>query len=401
MSDLTTRATLLTVSFDGEEYVLGRPDLGAYVAVPEPGAVFVTSLQEGLSLPEATARASAVAGEPVDGEDFLGELAGAGLLDEPAAAAPGRRGREIRWIEGISPRAAARLFSRGTWAAYCLAGSFAVGVLVLRPELRPSWEHIWFLPDPLLSVLAFVLVSTVTGAVHELWHWLAGRAVGVPAAFRVSYRGVFLVFETDLTQLVALPRRRRYGPLLAGMAFDGTVLAGALGLRLLDEYGVPGLPATIDRLLALVVLVEVLGIVWQWAGAFLRTDGYAVLANALRCHDLYRTTWLTTKNRLVRLSPAEREELAAAGTRDRDVARWFGVVYVAGLLAMLWVYASITIPSAVGMAGWVGANVTGLAAGTAAFWESVAVLAWIAVQYGLPGVLAVRERRLRRAGALR
>jgi len=403
-TDLRARAALLTVSFDGDDYVIGRPDLGIYIAVPEPGSVFVTSLQAGLSLAEATARAGDVAGEPVDGEDFLEGLTEAGLLDlpvDPGTAPPGGRGRPVRWIEGISPRAAARLFTPVAWTGYALAALFSAGVLGLRPELRPTWENLWFLPDPLLSVLAFVLVSTVTGAIHEMWHWLAGRAAGVPAVFRISYRGAFLVFETDLTQLVALPRRRRYGPFLAGMAFDVTVLAGALGLRLLVEFDVVGLPAVADRFLAMFVLAKALAIVWQWVGVFLRSDGYAVLANALRCHDLYRTTWLTAKNRLVRLPPAERGELAAAGARDRSVARWFGAVFIVGMIGMLWVYANVVVPSAVGLFGWVGADVTGLAVGTRAFWESVAVLAFLLAQYGLPPLLAVRERRLRRAGVLR
>jgi len=51
----------------------------------------------------------------------------------------------------------------------------------------------------------------------------------------------------------------------------------------------------------------------------------------LRCNDLYRVTWLTTKNRLVGLSEAEAAELADANPRDQSAARWFGVVYVVGL----------------------------------------------------------------------
>jgi putative peptide zinc metalloprotease protein len=403
-TDLQARAALLTVSFDGDDYVIGRPGLGCYIAVPEPGAVFVTSLQAGLSLAEATARASDVAGEVVDGADFLEALTEAGLLDLPVGsdtATPGRRGRAVRWIEGISPRAAAWLFTPVAWTGYGVAAVFAIGVLVVRPELRPTWEQLWFLPDPLLSVLAYVLFSLLSGAIHEMWHWLAGRAVGVPAVFRVSYRGVFLVFETDLTQLVALPRGRRYGPFLAGMAFDVSVLAGALGLRLLVELGVIGLPAVVVRLLALLVLANTLAIAWQWIGVFLRTDGYAVMANALRCHDLYRITWLTAKNRLVRLPVAEREELAAAGARDQSVARWFGAVFIVGMIATLWLYANVVVPSAVGLFGWVAADVTALAVDTVAFWESVAVLAFLVAQYGLPPLLALRERRLRKAGVLR
>jgi putative peptide zinc metalloprotease protein len=251
-----------------------------------------------------------------------------------------------------------------------------------------------------MSILAAVAISMVLSVVHEMWHWMAGRAIGVPAVFRVSYRGVYLVFETDLTQLVALPRRRRYGPFLAGMAFDVTMLAAALGARLLAELGL-NLPPLLDRLLGAVVLIQVLGITWQWAGIFLRSDGYAVLANLLRCHDLYRVSWLTVKDRLLRLSDTECDEFEAAGDHDRSVAGWFSVLYVAGMLVMVWIFAHIAVPSAIAIIGWATANVASLAIGTRDFWESAAVLAYLLTQYGLPPVLAVRERRLRRSGVLR
>jgi hypothetical protein len=116
-------------------------------------------------------------------------------------------GRAIRWIEGTSPAAAGRLFGRVAWAGYGLAALFAGSVLVARPDLRPGFEDAWFLGDPVLSVLALMPIAVLLTATHEAWHWLAGRAVGVPAVFRVSRRGLWVVFETDLTQVVTLPRQ--------------------------------------------------------------------------------------------------------------------------------------------------------------------------------------------------
>lgn len=235
----------LVVARDGDECVLGRPDLGIYVAVPEPGAVFVECLQSGGSLAEATARASEAAGAEVDGPDFLDGLAEAGLLDPPGqVAAETGRSRQIRWIEGVSPNVARRLFGRVAWTVYCSAAVFVVGVLLLRADLRPSFEDSWWLPDPGLSVLLLIPIWFLVAGIHESWHWLAGRAVGVPAVFRVSYRGAFLVFETDLTQIATVPRRKRYSPFLAGMAVDTVWLAIALGLRLANRGTVilvPGL----------------------------------------------------------------------------------------------------------------------------------------------------------------
>jgi putative peptide zinc metalloprotease protein len=401
-------ASRLVVAHDGDEYVLGRPDLGIYVAVPEPGAVFVEALRAGASLADATARASSVAGSPVDGEDFLAGLSTAGLLAPPAAAgeptgdrAPARGAREIRWIEGVSPAAARRLFGPVAWTGYALATLFVVLVLALRSDFRPSFEHFWWLPDPVLSVLTLAVIGYATAAAHEAWHWLAGRAIGVPAVFRVSYRGIFLVFETDVTQIATVPRRRRYGVFLAGMAFEVTLVAVALALRLAHRADAITLAGWLDRLLAAVVLVHVMRIVWQWAALFMRSDGYAVLANALRCHDLFQATWLTTKERLWRLTGPEATELASISGHDRRVARWFGFGYLAGLVVMAWMLLVFIIPSMISIGWWVGYNLVDPAPATVAFWESVAVVAVVFGQYAVIPVLAVRERGLRRVGALR
>jgi hypothetical protein len=402
-ADLWRLVAPLVVVTDGDEHVLGRPDLGHYVAVPEPGAVFVTALQGGASLAEATARASRAAGQKVDGADFLRGLAEAGLLSEDTpegSGDPPPTGRRIRWIEGVSPRVAGRLFGRVAWIGYGLAALVAVGVLVARPDLRPGFEDVWFLGDPVLSLLAFLPVGILLGAAHEAWHWLAGRAIGVPAVFRVSRRGLFLVFETDLTQLAAVPRRKRYGPFLAGMALDGVVLATALGLRVLYRADLLALPPVVDRLLGVVILNQMISVVWQWAAVFMRSDGYAVLANALRCHNLYRATWLTAKGRLWRLVADETAELEAISPHDRQVAHWFALVYIAGMTGVGWLTLTFSLPFLISMMLWVANNLGSLAVTSVTFWESAAVLALMATQWGAPLLLALRERRLRKMGEL-
>jgi len=404
MTDWRTAAAPLTVAFDGDTHVLGRADRGVYVAVPEAGAIFIATLQETGSVADATARASEAAGEEVDGLDFLTGLADAGLIDrpgsdvaDPAAPPPDRR---IRWIEGVSPRTAQRFFGRPAWTLYGAAAVFSVATLALRPDLRPHFEDLWYLTDPVLSLALFIAASMVLGAVHEMWHWLAGRALGVPAVFRLSRRGVFLVLETDLTQVVTIHRRRRYGAYLAGLAFDGVVLAAALGARLAYRAGVLAWPPVLDRFLGAIALGQVLTISWQFAAVFARNDMYAVLANALRCHNLYRVTVLTTKDRLWRLTDDEALELAAASQRDRRTARWFGVVFIAGMCLMWVVFLTFTLPYVAGMTAWLWTNLRSLTPTTLAFWESLFLLGLLLGGFVLPGALAWRERRLQHRQAL-
>ncbi len=398
---------LLMVAQEGDEFTLGRHDLGVYVAVPEPGAVFVRALQAGSSIAAATDRASTAAGTAVDGADFLDGLAAAGLLDDVrddgASETSGSTGAPrgtIRWIEGVSPRVARVFFGWPAWLLYAGAAAASVAMLATEPALRPSYDHIWWLTDPLLAVLLYVPIGFALAALHEIWHWLAGRAVGIPAAFRVSRRGIYLVFETDLSQLLTIGRRARYGPFLAGMAFDVTVLALVLALRYAHIVGVTTMPAALDRLLRVVILYLIFSVVWQWAGVFLRSDGYAVLANALKCHNLYRATVLTTKWRLWRLTDDERVELDAIGPRDRAVARWFGLVYLAGIVVMWWMAVTFAVPFAIAMGAWVLANLSAISPASVAFWESLVVLIYLVFGLIAPVVIALRERRLRRMGAL-
>jgi len=132
----------------------------------------------------------------------------------------------------------------------------------------------------------------------------------------------------------------------------------------------------------------------------LRNDGYAVLANALGRHNLYRATWLTTKDRLFGLRDAETEELAQISDHDRRVARWFGITYLASVLGMVWLALSFAVPSLIGLAMWTWRSLTSAAVSSAPFWESAALLALLAAQAFGPALLARRERLARRGGRL-
>ncbi|MBA3418774.1 MAG: DUF3105 domain-containing protein [Geodermatophilaceae bacterium] len=397
-SDLREALRRLTVDRDGDEFIIARSDLDLYVAVPRPGAVLIEALRDGASLAAATEQASDAAGEEVDATDFLTGLGEAGLLDN-ADGAGTVTGTRIGWVERI-PRAVVRpLFGRIAWAIYVAAALTAVFLLLFRPDLRPLFDDIWFLSDPIWSLLALFAMSMIIAGGHECWHWLAGRALGVPARFRVSRRGVFVVFESDLSPLVTLPRRARYSPMLAGLAFDIVLLAAALLLRLGYREEVLGVPPAFDRFLGALIFGQLVVVAWQVSGVAFRSDSYAVLANALGCHNLYRATALTVKRGLWRLHGGEAKELAGIGSRDRSVANWFWLVYVAGGFLMFWVLFSYLIPFSYGMISWVGPNITALAADTFVFWQSLALVALLLAQFAVVPLIARRERRQGRRAA--
>ncbi|MEO6501874.1 MAG: hypothetical protein ABIQ09_08170 [Jatrophihabitantaceae bacterium] len=396
VSAVQAAAARLSLVAEGDDVMVGNPATATFVAVPAVGGVVLSALADGRSVAEAAAAAFKHSQVEVDVEDFLATLQEAGILVyEEGVALSG----EVRWVSGVPSWLARPLFGKVAWSCYAVALVFVVVALAAEPALRPSFEDYLFLPDPVLCILCAYVISVVIMIVHEAWHWLAGRAIDVPARFRISYRGIFLAAETDLSLLLTRPRRQRYGPMLAGPAFDISLLALALCLRwAYVDLGMP-LPGVLARLLGTLVLMIVANLALQCA-VFLRTDLYAVLACGLRCDNLYRTSWLTMKKRLLPMTAEESAELESAGPRDRSVAQWFSILYLVGMFGLFWFMLTYLLPAAAGGFSWMIPNIMSLSTGSLAFWEAVAVALLSAASTLAPIPLALRERRLRRLGRL-
>jgi hypothetical protein len=106
------------------------------------------------------------------------------------------------------------------------------------------------------------------------------------------------------------------------------------------------------------------------------------------------------KKRLLPMSADESAELESASGRDRSVAQWFSVLYLAGMLGVFWFMLNFVLPATAGGFSWMIPNILSLSTGSLAFWESVAVALLSGASTLAPLPLALRERRLRRQGRL-
>jgi hypothetical protein len=333
----------LSLVDEGDQVLVGDPQVGTFVAVPAIGGVVLRALQRGATIGEAARAAEELAGEPVDVPAFVATLRELGFVDDrPDGAGQAERlpyrvsaiqGRH--WLYGLRPELARPLFGRVAWVCYAAAAVFNVGALAVAHDRlwpRPA-EDAFVFADIGLSGLFFVPFVTLLAALHEAWHWLAARALGIPARFGVDRRMVFLVFETDLSRLWTLPRRQRYSPILAGLALDSVVLCAVLTARLAITGGHWSAPELVASALALCAFVLVFRIGWQCM-IFLRTDLYAVLLVATGCRNLWRVKSLLLRRAFGRLTPAHADELAAADPTDVRVGRWFRWVWLAGFLGV-------------------------------------------------------------------
>ncbi|GGO62680.1 hypothetical protein [Nonomuraea cavernae] len=384
----------LTVVEEGDEALVGDPATGAFVAMPAVGGVVISALLRGATEEEAAAEAEAFAGEPVDVPSFMATLAELGFVDDrPDVQLRVVRTAPIqmrRWMGGVSRRVARPFFGRVAWACYTALALFCLAVFAASPSLFPSPAQDAFLLDDVglsaLLLMPFVLAST---ALHECGHWLAARAIGIESRFGVDRRMMLLVLETDLSQMWTVPRRRRYGPLLGGMAVDVVLLSLLLGARLLIRQGVWSPAPVVDATLAVWVFVKLAGLLWQCM-VFLRTDLYAVLVNALGCRDLWRVKSLLLRRAFGRLTPAQAAELLAASPADIRAGRWFRWVWLAGFAGVLAWFAFFVVPVAVAVLTWAA---DGLLLGPfrPQFWYALLCAALLLGPYVLALSLAVRE----------
>ncbi len=369
---------------ENDGVVVGRIDIDSYAVLPPDGAELIRRLSEGMPVDVASAWYEETFGDAVDMEDFLLTLQELEFICEEQP--PETTAEPVRW-----QRLGQALFSPPAWALYAGVVAAAVYVSASHPSLRPNRNRIFFSHYLLLIELVAAAGTVPLILVHELFHVLAGRRLGVRSRIRLGQRFYFLVFETVMDQLVLVPRRRRYLPMLAGMVAD--VLIVSLLVVVADLLPSPGPLRGVLLLLAFTTLIR---FAMQFL-LFLRTDLYYLLVNLSGCIDLDRTTrqmlankWWTLVKRPSRLHPS-----AHWHPNDVRVASWYQSVFALGYVGAAALMIDVALP--------VGYRFVRIAVETVAHGRFASPLFWdacglLALNVGEP-LLAATVRRHRRHSA--
>ncbi len=381
----------LTYLEEGDEVVVGRTDIDSYGVFPPDGATLLRELANGRPPAEAAAWYAQRYQEPVDIEEFLDTVRGLGFVADEATSDAGGAADpaspQVCW-----QRLGRALFSPLAWACYVTLVAAAATVCVANPRLLPVPSHIFFSEYLLVIEVTLFLAQLPLCLLHETFHALAGRRLGLNASIGVSRRLYFVVFETALDGLVIVPRRQRYLPMLAGMLADVLTLCLFTLTAWLMLRPDGSLPLG-GRLCLALAFTSVPGIATQFY-FFLRTDLYYLITTVLGCVDLHTTAKALLHNWFWALC-GRRDRLVDASRwhpRDAAVARWYAPLYVVGYVAML---AMLLVMLPVTWRFFHTAIRTVLDAATppARFWDAAVLLALNAFQLGLAGYIAVRDRR--------
>lgn len=361
----------LHVSAEGDEFLVGDVTLGEFIVVPAVAVEIIDKLREGRTLAEVEDHIRKQTGESFDVIDFAETLVAVGFVSGLDGWPLARQGRELSSggsIAAVVVRLMRPLYSRVAFGLYGLLFLGCVALLVGVPQLHPHATQLFFLPNPILSLGVLTVFANALAVSHELAHWIGARIKGVPARITLSRRYYMMVVQTDLTALLALPRRQRYAPLLAGLAWDTVRLSALLAARSAQLEGWWHPPPTIGKLVAALIVGHVVAMSWQ-SFVFLRTDVYAVLAIALGCLNLTRISRLRMARHYRKLTDTEAAELRTATPNDIRASRWYAWIQAAGLVAVVFYFFKYFIPLVTSIVRWVVLGLTRNPDSSAGFWE--------------------------------
>jgi hypothetical protein len=389
--DLPLAVHDLTFLPDGDEVTVGRAAVESYAVLPADGAELLRRLSTG-ETPRAAARwYQQTYGESVDIAEFVATLAELEFLrsgDEPAPAGP----------TGPLPgqRLGQALFSRPAWLLYGLLAAATAVAIGRHADLAPHYRNAFFTRYLTVVELVLFVGQFPLLLVHEGFHALAGRRLGLRSGFGIGRRLYYLVFETSLDGLVTVPRRQRYLPMLAGMladvlVFSALTLAADLTRRPDGSFSAGG-----GICLAL-AFGTVLRFVWQLY-FYLQTDIYHVVCVVLGCHDLQSAARGVLRNRVNRLLGRTDRLLDESQWHPRDLraARWYSWLLPAGYAFSIGTLLLAGIPTAVRFISGVFGRFGGGGASGAELADSAGFLALNLAQLGAVAALVIRDRRRRR-----
>lgn len=344
--DTRVRLSALMARRDGDKWVIGRPDTGDFIAIPEIGHRSIELLDSGHTVGGVRRRLVEEFGDEIDVSDFVTALVELGfvvalddhLLDQPDPPSPSLR--------RLKPQHVGWLLHPGT---AIVAGGLilaAIFTVIVDPALLPTYHQIiWSLHGSVVIAGNAAIIWTLI-FLHELSHLATARAAGVPGKMSLSTRLQFLAAQTDVSGIWAAPRRVRITVYLAGIVFQ--LCVAAAGILLLAT----GLPHGIDRqLVAATTLLSLTFIPPQFL-VFMRTDLYFVLQDLTRSTNLYADGakylrfHITRMWHWIRKSETEPADPTTGLTvRERYAIRAYCLVLLVGTTICIVVAATISIPA--------------------------------------------------------
>lgn len=231
------------------------------------------------------------------------------------------------------------LFSKVAWVFYLLTMLVNLFLFSTFENIRPKGSD-FFVSNSGIASIAIIIISTwIVIFFHEYGHICAAKSAGIGAKVKWGYRLVFLVLETEVTDIWSVPRRKRYGIYLAGLAWTSVLILLCLIMQFYFSNEI------LIKILKFSVLMQLQTTVFQ-ALLFLRTDLYYVLTNFLEIDDLDESMKFIFKNIFTLRLGKIRSKLNSLPNKEKKLVKIYSLLSFMGILISLYLFFVIDIPIA-------------------------------------------------------
>jgi putative peptide zinc metalloprotease protein len=319
----------------GDEVIIGRPDTGVFVSLPVEAVEILDMLSNGYSVEKAESEFEARYGERPDVTNLLQGLESRGLIAWPNAGQnadlqPGANPSTVRYhFASIRQAVAQRFFGPAAFFLYALLIGSAFIVVVTNVSIMPGRNSLFFHDHRTAKLLAITAIGCVSVFVHEFFHLLGARAVGIKSRIGISHRLWVLVAETDLSGLWAVPPRGRYLPILAGPLSDCVVGASIVLLLFAQSQGFMQVSSGLIEVTRAMLFMYLLRLLWQ-CFFFVRTDLYYIIINFFGCKNLMSDTQVFLKNLIARRLGRPLVDQSHIPEKEQRVIRAYSVLWILG-----------------------------------------------------------------------
>lgn len=346
---------------EGNKYIVGRSETEIYVLLPLVGVEIIKAIQQHKRI-SAIERSLKPCHGRVDVMGFVRKLVDHGFVKAiDKNFLHHRLARKKKLLDAVRPERVQWLFSSPMMVLYAIILVLGLAALLMGPpEVSPyvqggGIENAQELQERFTSYLPqstdyfftqyFIILLPVTFllswlfvVLHELGHYLAARSRWLKARFGISHRLNYLVATTTVTNLYSLGRKKRFRVLLAGMGVDVLIIAlGFLLLFLSDYLLLHPLPLLVYKLVKFVILIEFLGLLWQFM-FFMRTDIYYAFEHLVGMYNLMQKTRQFLK------STWKHTFKPHFSKKEKTVVRWYAGFMVLGMLLVFAILVFYSIP---------------------------------------------------------
>ncbi|ALC89178.1 hypothetical protein AM500_04770 [Bacillus sp. FJAT-18017] len=326
-----------------EEFLIGRPDVSDFVILPNLAIEIIELLDSGLTVSEIE-KVMAEKEIDVDVMDFASSLVNDLLFVHMVnGVVVNEVVNDNGHFENISEHTAKRFFNRFAFGAYLLLFIVGVSFCLYDHSFIPKYQDAIVFPSVTLSLIISTAIGWVLIFTHEFAHLLAAKSLSVKSKIGLGHRLVFPVAETDMSNIVLLPHKRRYKALIAGMAWDGALFGLGVFVLFLGNYVIE-LDIYFLNLIKLINLICVLGIAFQFF-FYLETDIYYVLTTFFKCNNLIHNTRLYVRILTKRANLEQKLEFENIDLTEKKIMKGYIWIYIIGVIWAITLFMTVTLPT--------------------------------------------------------